>query len=80
MLTHQHTNLRGISAAVALLNLPIRLELVGTTVVIHGPRDLNTPAEVRVVHLVEQFTDDFRWAGDDPTGYDQKEATTNAQL
>ncbi len=54
--------LRDLRVAVALLNLPVRLEMDGSTVVVHMPRDLNTPAEVRVLRLVERYTGDFRRA------------------
>lgn len=52
--------LAALRTAVALLNLPVRLDVEGTTVVVHMPRDLNTPAEVRVLRLVETYTGDFR--------------------
>ncbi len=52
--------LAALRTAVALLNLPVRLDMDGTTVVVHLPRDLNTPAEVRVLRLVGQHTGDFR--------------------
>ena len=51
-----------MQAPVDVLHLPVRLTLDGTTVVVHMPRDLNTPAEVRVLRVVERFTGDFRRA------------------
>lgn len=54
--------LRDLRVAVALLNLPVRLEQVDGVVVVHMARDLNTAAEVRVLRLVEAHTDRFRRA------------------
>jgi hypothetical protein len=51
-----------LRTAVALLGLPVELDVDGATgtVLVCMPRDLNTPAEVRVLRVVEQYTADFR--------------------
>lgn len=53
-------DLSALRIAVALLHLPVRLDLEDGCVVVHMPRDLNTEAEVRVLRLVEAHTDRFR--------------------
>lgn len=51
-----------LRTAVALLDLPVELDVDGTTgtVIVRMPQDLNTPAEVRVLRVVESYTGDFR--------------------
>jgi transcriptional antiterminator Rof (Rho-off) len=53
-------DLDALRVAVGELRLPVRLTLDHSTVVVHMARDLNTPAEVRVLQVVEGFTGDFR--------------------
>lgn len=60
MITLDRDRLAGLRTTVALLNLPVRLDTDGPTVVVHLPRDLDTSAEVRVLREVEKVTDDFR--------------------
>ena len=72
MITIDADSFGALCTSVAALNVPVALELVETsvrgvskaTVVIHGPRDLNTPTEVKVLRLVCNCTDDFRWCAD----------------
>jgi hypothetical protein len=51
-----------LRTAVALLGLPVELDVDGVTgtVIVRMPHDLNTSAEVRVLRVVESYTGDFR--------------------
>jgi hypothetical protein len=60
MIAADRDRLSALRTAVALLNLPVRLDLENGCVVVSMPRDLNTAAEVKVLRLVEQHTDNFR--------------------